>query len=119
MGLDFEANVDSFLYLITFLAIDINASDIKALYRRSQALERLGKLDQAFKDVQRCATIEPRNKNFQETLRRLGANIQEKVKAFATAPNTWQCTQSFACSCIEADDAPLYSRASISAECRW
>uniref|UniRef100_A0A8C8VLD5 Unc-45 myosin chaperone B n=1 Tax=Pelusios castaneus TaxID=367368 RepID=A0A8C8VLD5_9SAUR len=61
-------------------AIDINASDIKALYRRSQALERLGKLDQAFKDVQRCATIEPRNKNFQETLRRLGANIQDKLR---------------------------------------
>ncbi|XP_019367062.1 PREDICTED: protein unc-45 homolog B isoform X1 [Gavialis gangeticus] len=60
-------------------AIDINASDIKALYRRSQALEKLGKLDQAFKDVQRCATIEPHNKNFQETLRRLGANIQEKL----------------------------------------
>ncbi|NXA26995.1 UN45B protein, partial [Ibidorhyncha struthersii] len=60
-------------------AIDINASDIKALYRRSQALEKLGKLDQAFKDAQKCATIEPRNKNFQETLRRLGANIQEKV----------------------------------------
>uniref|UniRef100_A0A8C3S753 Protein unc-45 homolog B n=1 Tax=Chelydra serpentina TaxID=8475 RepID=A0A8C3S753_CHESE len=60
--------------------IDLNASDIKALYRRSQALERLGKLDQAFKDVQRCATIEPRNKNFQETLRRLGINIQEKLR---------------------------------------
>ncbi|NXC43424.1 UN45B protein, partial [Penelope pileata] len=62
-------------------AIDINSSDIKALYRRSQALEKLGKLDQAFKDAQKCATMEPRNKNFQETLRRLGANIQEKVKA--------------------------------------
>ncbi|KFR01261.1 Protein unc-45 B, partial [Nipponia nippon] len=61
-------------------AIDINASDIKALYRRSQALEKLGKLDQAFKDAQKCATIEPRNKNFQETLRRLGANIQEKLR---------------------------------------
>uniref|UniRef100_A0A8C9MVV5 Protein unc-45 homolog B n=1 Tax=Serinus canaria TaxID=9135 RepID=A0A8C9MVV5_SERCA len=61
-------------------AIDINASDIKALYRRSQALEKLGKLDQAFKDAQKCATLEPRNKNFQETLRRLGANIQEKLR---------------------------------------
>ncbi|KFQ89007.1 Protein unc-45 B, partial [Phoenicopterus ruber ruber] len=61
-------------------AIDINASDIKALYRRSQALEKLGKLDQAFKDAQKCATMEPRNKNFQETLRRLGANIQEKLR---------------------------------------
>ncbi|XP_037230893.1 protein unc-45 homolog B [Falco biarmicus] len=61
-------------------AIDINTSDIKALYRRSQALEKLGKLDQAFKDVQKCATMEPRNKNFQETLRRLGADIQEKLR---------------------------------------
>ncbi|KAM4886658.1 protein unc-45 homolog B isoform 2-T2 [Sylvia borin] len=61
-------------------AIDINASDIKALYRRSQALEKLGKLDQAFKDAQKCATLEPRNRNFQETLRRLGANIQEKLR---------------------------------------
>ncbi|GCB67553.1 hypothetical protein scyTo_0005148 [Scyliorhinus torazame] len=61
-------------------AIDIDASDIKALYRRSQALEKLGKLDQAFKDVERCATVEPNNKTFQETLRRLNADIQDKVR---------------------------------------
>ncbi|KAM8814402.1 protein unc-45 homolog B [Rhynchonycteris naso] len=60
-------------------AIDINSSDIKALYRRCQALEHLGKLDQAFKDVQRCATLEPRNQSFQETLRRLNTSIQEKL----------------------------------------
>ncbi|XP_066119474.1 protein unc-45 homolog B [Saccopteryx bilineata] len=60
-------------------AIDINSSDIKALYRRCQALEHLGKFDQAFKDVQRCATLEPRNQNFQETLRRLNTSIQEKL----------------------------------------
>ncbi|XP_055111811.1 protein unc-45 homolog B isoform X2 [Symphalangus syndactylus] len=61
-------------------AIDINSLDIKALYRRCQALEHLGKLDQAFKDVQRCATLEPRNQNFQETLRRLNTSIQEKLR---------------------------------------
>ncbi|XP_039614737.1 protein unc-45 homolog B isoform X1 [Polypterus senegalus] len=61
-------------------AIDVDAADVKALYRRCQALEKLGKLDQAFKDVQRCATIEPRNKSFLETLRRLGSDIQEKLK---------------------------------------
>ncbi|MBV97776.1 Protein unc-45 B, partial [Eschrichtius robustus] len=60
-------------------AIDINSSDIKALYRRSQALEHLGELAQAFKDVQCCATLEPQNPNFQETLRRLNASIQEKA----------------------------------------
>uniref|UniRef100_A0AAQ5YTK9 Protein unc-45 homolog B n=1 Tax=Amphiprion ocellaris TaxID=80972 RepID=A0AAQ5YTK9_AMPOC len=61
-------------------AIDVDASDIKALYRRCQALEKLGKLDMAFKDVQRCATLEPKNKTFLETLRRLGAEIQAKLK---------------------------------------
>ncbi|KAM9209863.1 protein unc-45 homolog B isoform 1-T1 [Dugong dugon] len=61
-------------------AIDINSSDVKALYRRCQALEHLGKLDQAFKDVQRCATLEPRNQNFQETLRRLNTSIQETLR---------------------------------------
>ncbi|XP_019722623.1 protein unc-45 homolog B [Hippocampus comes] len=61
-------------------AIDVDAADIKALYRRCQALEKLGKLDMAFKDVQRCATIEPKNKTFLETLRRLGAEIQSKLK---------------------------------------
>uniref|UniRef100_A0A8D0A0S3 Unc-45 myosin chaperone B n=1 Tax=Sander lucioperca TaxID=283035 RepID=A0A8D0A0S3_SANLU len=61
-------------------AIDVDAADIKALYRRCQALEKLGKLDMAFKDVQRCATIEPKNKTFLETLRRLGADIQAKLK---------------------------------------
>uniref|UniRef100_A0A672L1A5 UNC-45/Cro1/She4 central domain-containing protein n=1 Tax=Sinocyclocheilus grahami TaxID=75366 RepID=A0A672L1A5_SINGR len=60
-------------------AIDVDAADIKALYRRCQALEKLGKLDMAFKDVQRCATLEPKNKTFLETLRRLGAEIQQKV----------------------------------------
>ncbi|GAB5580791.1 protein unc-45 homolog B [Prionailurus iriomotensis] len=65
-------------------AIDINSSDIKALYRRCQALEHLGKLDQAFKDVQRCATLEPRNQNFQETLRRLNTSIQEKEDKSST-----------------------------------
>ncbi|XP_030637881.1 protein unc-45 homolog B [Chanos chanos] len=61
-------------------AIDVDGSDIKALYRRCQALEKLGKLDMAFKDVQRCATLEPKNKTFLETLRRLGADIQKKLK---------------------------------------
>lgn len=64
---------------MSFTAIDVDAADIKALYRRCQALEKLGKLDMAFKDVQRCATLEPKNRTFLETLRRLGAEIQAKV----------------------------------------
>lgn len=62
-------------------AIDVDARDIKALFRRCQAYEKLGKLDMAFKDVQRCATLEPKNKTFLDTLRRLGAEIQLKVSS--------------------------------------
>ncbi|TRY82435.1 hypothetical protein DNTS_007885 [Danionella cerebrum] len=66
-------------------AIDVDPADIKALFRRCQAYEKLGKLDMAFKDVQRCSTIEPKNKTFLETLRRLGAEIQQKLKtSFST-----------------------------------
>ncbi|XP_075051256.1 protein unc-45 homolog B [Mixophyes fleayi] len=61
-------------------AIDVDASDIKALFRRCQALEKLGKMDQAYKDVQRCATLEPKNRTFLETLHRLGTDIQEKLR---------------------------------------
>lgn len=60
-------------------AVDVDGADVKALYRRCQGLEKLGKLDMAFKDVQRCATIEPKNKTFLETLRRLSVQIQQKV----------------------------------------
>uniref|UniRef100_A0A673L594 Protein unc-45 homolog B-like n=1 Tax=Sinocyclocheilus rhinocerous TaxID=307959 RepID=A0A673L594_9TELE len=61
-------------------SIDVDAADIKALYRRCQALEKLDKLDMAIKDVQRFSTLEPKNKTFLETLRRLGAEIQQKLK---------------------------------------
>uniref|UniRef100_A0A8V5H305 UNC-45/Cro1/She4 central domain-containing protein n=1 Tax=Melopsittacus undulatus TaxID=13146 RepID=A0A8V5H305_MELUD len=41
--------------------------DVKALFRRSQALQRLGRLDQ------------PKNKAFQEALRALGSSMHEKT----------------------------------------
>lgn len=39
----------------------------------------LGQLDQAFLDAQRCSQLEPKNKAFQDMLRQLGAQIQQKV----------------------------------------
>lgn len=72
-----QTNLDS----SSLTAIDVDAADIKALFRRCQALEKLGKLDMALRDIQRCATIEPKNKTFLETLRRLRADIQAKVSA--------------------------------------
>lgn len=60
-------------------AIEANGRDVKALFRRSQALQKLGRLDQAVSDLQRCLSLEPKNKAFQEALRALGSSMHEKV----------------------------------------
>uniref|UniRef100_A0A663DWF7 Unc-45 myosin chaperone A n=1 Tax=Aquila chrysaetos chrysaetos TaxID=223781 RepID=A0A663DWF7_AQUCH len=56
---------------------------MKALFRRSQALQKLGRLDQAVSDLQRCVSLEPKNKAFQEALRALGSSMHEKVSGEA------------------------------------
>ncbi|XP_069758538.1 protein unc-45 homolog A-like [Narcine bancroftii] len=60
--------------------IEADGKDVKALFRRSQALQELGRLDQAFADIQRCAVLEPKSRVFQESLRKIAATIQEKVQ---------------------------------------
>lgn len=64
-------------------ALDIDPGDIKSRFRRAQALQKLGRLDQAFLDAQKCAQLEPKNKAFQDLLRQLGAHIQQKVGRFS------------------------------------
>ncbi|KAF2981343.1 hypothetical protein EK904_003800 [Melospiza melodia maxima] len=64
-------------------AIAADGRDVKALFRRSQALQQLGRMDQAVSDLQRCLSLEPRNKAFQEALRALGSSMHEKMKAMA------------------------------------
>uniref|UniRef100_A0A671Y7K4 Unc-45 myosin chaperone A n=1 Tax=Sparus aurata TaxID=8175 RepID=A0A671Y7K4_SPAAU len=59
-------------------ALDTDPGDVKARFRRAQAFQKLGRLDQAFLDAQRCAQLEPKNKAFQDLLRQLGAHIQQK-----------------------------------------
>ncbi|KAJ6662772.1 hypothetical protein lerEdw1_010976 [Lerista edwardsae] len=68
-------------------AIKVDGRDVKSLFRRSQALQKLGRLDQAILDLQRCASLEPKNKAFQEALRNLGSSMQEKM-------NSMSCTDS-------------------------
>lgn len=62
-----------------FSALDNDPGDVKARFRRAQAFLKLGRLDQAFLDAQRCAQLEPKNKASQDLLRQLGAQIQQKV----------------------------------------
>uniref|UniRef100_A0A3B4YYY2 Unc-45 myosin chaperone A n=1 Tax=Seriola lalandi dorsalis TaxID=1841481 RepID=A0A3B4YYY2_SERLL len=60
-------------------ALDTDPGDVKARFRRAQSFQKLGRLDQAFLDAQRCAQLEPKNKAFQDLLRQLGAQIHQKV----------------------------------------
>uniref|UniRef100_A0A670YWR1 Protein unc-45 homolog B n=2 Tax=Pseudonaja textilis TaxID=8673 RepID=A0A670YWR1_PSETE len=62
-------------------ALELDGHDVKSLFRRSQALRGLGRLDRAASDLQRCVRLEPKNKAFQEALRDLGSSAQEKMKA--------------------------------------
>lgn len=48
--------------------IEKDGGDVKALYR-AQALEKLGRLDQAvLRSAEMCEPLEPKNKVFQEAL---------------------------------------------------
>ncbi|KAJ1180102.1 hypothetical protein NDU88_005326 [Pleurodeles waltl] len=65
-------------------AIDVDGGDVKALFRRSQALEKLERLDEAIVDLRRCLVLEPKNKIFQEALRSLGVLVQQKVQRMSS-----------------------------------
>lgn len=65
-------------------AIDLDGGDVKALFRRSQALEKLERLDEAIVDLRRCLVLEPKSKTFQEALRSLGMHVQQKVQRMSS-----------------------------------
>ncbi|KTG43796.1 hypothetical protein cypCar_00028641 [Cyprinus carpio] len=71
-------------------ALDVDQGDIKARFRRAQALQKLGWLDQAFMDAQTCAQLEPKNKAFQDLLRQLGAQIQQKAAQLSSTDSQVQ-----------------------------
>ncbi|XP_065665225.1 protein unc-45 homolog A [Hydra vulgaris] len=54
-------------------------NDVKALFRRCQAYEAIGKLELAYKDIKRLIQLEPKNTAIQDTYRRLTIQAQEKV----------------------------------------
>lgn len=90
-------------------AIERDGGDVKALYRRSQALEKLGRLDQAVLDLQRCLSLEPKSRVFQEALRNIGGQIQEKVGGWGKAVRSVWGTGHWSGSDMDSDgtdDAP-------------
>ncbi len=60
-------------------ALDVTPNDTKALFRKCQALEQLGKMEEAFKDAHRLNQLDPGNNAVQAMLRRINAVVSEKV----------------------------------------
>ncbi|XP_048337994.1 protein unc-45 homolog A isoform X2 [Sphaerodactylus townsendi] len=71
-------------------AVDADPGDVKGLFRRSQALQQLGRLDQALSDLRRCVSLEPKNRALQEALRDLGSRLHEKMSATASTDSKVQ-----------------------------
>lgn len=60
-------------------SLNILPNDSKALFRRCQGQEKLGRLESAFHDARTLIDVEPKNTVVQETLKRLGAQLQAKT----------------------------------------
>ncbi|XP_045454387.1 protein unc-45 homolog B [Melitaea cinxia] len=61
-------------------ALKIVPEDPKALFRRSQALEKLERYEEAYRDAKSIFTVDPTNKAVQPVLARLHAIVQERIK---------------------------------------
>ena len=61
-------------------ALESSPNDPKALFRRCQAYEALGKIEDAFKDAATLLRVDPKNAAIQPILERLNPLVQEKVK---------------------------------------
>ncbi|GAV04806.1 hypothetical protein RvY_15029 [Ramazzottius varieornatus] len=58
-------------------ALELTPNDPKALFRRCQALEKLGKVDEAYKDVRLVAHMEPGDVQVREAVVRLAKQLEE------------------------------------------
>ena len=77
---------------MTFAALEYCPNDVKALYRRCQALEMLGKKEDAYKDAMLgkkedaykdamlLMQLDPKNKAVIPIMQRLSAYVMDKVK---------------------------------------
>ncbi|KAH7952766.1 hypothetical protein HPB49_000960 [Dermacentor silvarum] len=72
--------------------LELNPMDVKALFRRSQAYEALGKTDEAFKDARKLLHIDPKNSAVQQWLRRLSQAIDKIAKNASTTNKVRQMT---------------------------
>jgi tetratricopeptide (TPR) repeat protein len=68
-------------------ALLINGQDVKALFRRCQALEGLGRFGEALKDGLKVQHLEPKNQAIKPVLERINVKMQSKAKEDAKTVN--------------------------------
>jgi protein unc-45 len=68
-------------------ALEIVPNDPKALFRRCQAYEGLGKIDAAYADAKQVHNLDPKNKAIEPVLVRLHKAVQAKLTELAQTSN--------------------------------
>jgi len=68
-------------------SLEIVSKDPKALFRRSQAYEALGKIDSAYQDAKEVHNLDPKNKAIEPVLVRLHKAVQAKLGELAQTSN--------------------------------
>ncbi|GBM84315.1 Protein unc-45 B [Araneus ventricosus] len=68
-------------------ALEITPADVKALFRRCQAYEKLENYSDAFKDARAVNHLDPKNSAIQPILSRLNVKMQEIAKQQASTMN--------------------------------
>jgi len=68
-------------------ALEIIPNDPKALFRRCQAHEALGKIDSAYTDAKEVHNLDPKNKAIEPVLVRLHKQVQAKMTELAKTVN--------------------------------
>nr|XP_054754346.1 protein unc-45 homolog B-like [Lytechinus pictus] len=65
-------------------ALDLTPGDFKAMFRKCQALEALGQIEEAFKSAMQLNHMDPNNKSVKAMLARMNVLIKEKVKSMTS-----------------------------------
>lgn len=63
------------------LGLELAPNDPKALFRRCQALDALGRVEEAYRDAVTLLKIDPKNNAVQTIFNRLNPLVQERVRS--------------------------------------
>ncbi|XP_049797929.1 protein unc-45 homolog B [Schistocerca nitens] len=78
-------------------SLEITPNDPKALFRRCQAYEALGRFEEAYKDARQAHTVDPGNKALTPVLERLHRIVQDRLRENAQTNNKVSQMMNYVC----------------------